>query len=219
MKDYLFYPLLRSQAFTRLGKNLREKAGKKRGKQLTTFIAMFILWFSVGIWHGGEWKYVIGSGLLHWSYIVLGELAEPIFDELWKKAGINPQNRIFNGFRVARTFLLVTFGLVFFRAESVAAALQILKSMLTVWNPMVLFSGTLFTIGLDWVEFTIAIVSLMIFITISVLQERVGNVRDWIAVRKLPIRWIIWYALLFYTILLGYYGPGYSAAEFIYQGF
>ena len=37
--------------------------------------------------------------------------------------------------------------------------------------------------------------------------------------KVLPVRWIIWFALLFYTILLGEYGPGYSAAEFIYQGF
>ena len=43
--------------------------------------------------------------------------------------------------------------------------------------------------------------------------------REAIARRKLPVRWLIFYALLFYTILLGYYGPGYSAAEFIYQGF
>ncbi len=219
MKDYVFYPLLRSAVFTKLGKFLKKKWGKKRGKQLTTFCAMFILWFSVGIWHGGEWKYVLGSGLIHWSYIVIGELTEPIFTRFWNKCGMDPQNKFFNAVRMVRTFLLVTFGLIFFRAESVAAAVQILKSMFTVWNPMVLFSGTLFTFGLDWVEFVVAAVSLMIFITISVLQEQKGSVRDLIAAKKLPVRWILWYALLFYTILLGYYGPGYSAAEFIYQGF
>ncbi len=219
MKDYVFYPLLRTNLFTRVGKKMREKLGKKRGKQVTTFCAMFLLWFTVGIWHGGEWKYVLGSGLFHWCYIVLGELAEPVFKNWMEKRGLNPRNKILNGLRMVRTFLLVDLAFVFFRAENVKVGLGIWKSMFTVWNPMVFFSGTLFTIGLDWVEFIIATVSLSIFITVSVLQERKGSVRDLIAAKKLPVRWLLWYALLFYTILLGYYGPGYSAAEFIYQGF
>ena len=33
------------------------------------------------------------------------------------------------------------------------------------------------------------------------------------------IAYIALYALLFYVILLGKYGPGYSASEFIYQNF
>ena len=38
---------------------------------------------------------------------------------------------------------------------------------------------------------------------------------------KKPIwlRWIALYALLYYVIVQGKYGPGYSASEFIYQNF
>ena len=50
------------------------------------------------------------------------------------------------------------------------------------------------------------------------MQEK-GSVRERIGKKSLPVRWLIWYALLFYVILLGNYGPDYSAAEFIYQGF
>ena len=71
MKEYIFYPVLRSSFLTALSKKMRKKLGKKRGKQITTFAGMFILWFAVGIWHGGDWKYIIGSGLLHWLYICL----------------------------------------------------------------------------------------------------------------------------------------------------
>ena len=62
------------------------------------------------------------------------------------------------------------------------------------------------------------IVSLLILLTVSLLQQK-GSVREMIDRKVLPVRWLIWFALLFYTILLGEYGPGYSAAEFIYQGF
>lgn len=218
-KEYVFYPLLRSNLFMKLAKNLKKKFGKKRGKQLTTFLAMFLLWFAVGIWHGGDWKFVIGSGLLHWLYIVAGELLEPVGAWIFEKTGIKGQGKAMNAFRVVRTFFLVNIGFVFFRADSLWDALHILRASIQVWNLRMLFSSQLFTLGLDWIEFVIAVVSLLILLVVSWLKNRGVLIQEKIAQKKLPVRWAIWYALLFYTILLGYYGPGYSAAEFIYQGF
>lgn len=218
MKEYVFYPLLRTNGFTKLGKRMRERFGKKRGKQMTTFMAMFILWFAVGIWHGGDWKYVIGSGLLHWFYIVSGELLTPFGNKLMERLRINPGSKGMELFRILRTFFLVNIGFVFFRASSLTEALGLLRGAVSVWNIGRLFDGSIFTLGLDFIEFTIAVVSLLILLIISIMQQK-GSVREVIEKKKLPIRWVIWYALLFYTILLGYYGPGYSAAEFIYQGF
>lgn len=219
MKEYVFYPLLRTNLFGTLSQKMRSKFGKKRGKQLTTFLAMFILWFTVGAWHGGNWKYIIGSGLLHWSYIVFGELLEPLFGKVLSLLHIAKDTKSLKLLRMLRTFFLVNIGFVFFRAESVSAAWAMLRSGIKNINFGVVFSGTFFTMGLDWVEMTIAIVSLVILFVVSILQERGIKIRESIAKKKLPLRWCIWYALLFYTILLGYYGPEYSAAEFIYQGF
>ncbi len=218
MKEYVFYPLLRSAVFTNLGKRLRAKFGKKKGKQLNAFAGMFLLWFAVGIWHGGDWKYVIGSGLLHWFYIVCGELLEPWYAKGMAKLHIDPKARWMDGLRILRTFFLANIGFVFFRAADVGAAWEMLGEAVTVFNPGVLVDGSLFTLGLDWIEFTVALVSLLILLVVSLLQEK-GSLRERIGGKCLPVRWAIWYALLFYVILLGYYGPGYSAAEFIYQGF
>ena len=218
MREYVFYPLLRTQVFSKLGRKCKEKFGKKRGKQLTTFAAMFILWFTVGIWHGGDWKFVIGSGLLHWFYIVMGELLNPVYGRIMQKCRINSDGWFVNGWRVLRTFLLANIGFVFFRADSTAAACHMLASAFCVGNIGVLFDGSLFLLGLDFIEFTIAAVSLLILFAVSLLQQKEG-VRERIARKNIVIRWGIWYALLFYVILLGYYGPGYSAVEFIYQGF
>ena len=218
MKDYIFYPLLRSSFFAKFGKKMRSRFGKKRGKQLTTFAGMFLLWFTVGVWHGGDWKYVIGSGLLHWFYIVCGELLEPWFGKGMRKLHIDPQAWWVNAFRVLRTFFLVNIGFVFFRASSVGDAWRMLKAAVSVFNPMELVNGGLFGLGLDWIEFSIAAVSLLLLLLVSLLQGK-GSVRERISKKRLPVRWLIWYMLLFYVILLGYYGPGFSAAEFIYQGF
>ena len=219
MKNYVFYPLLRSGLFTKLSKDLKKTFGKKAGKQITTFAAMFVLWFTVGIWHGPDWKFILGSGLIHWFYIVLGEVCEPVSKKVCEILHIRRNGKGFGRFQIVRTFFLVTLAFLFFRADSVGTAVYMLKSMFSTWNPGVVFGGTFFTMGLDWVEMTIAIVSLIILLVISILQGKGIKIRESISQKSLPVRWMIWYALLFYTILLGYYGPGYSAAEFIYQGF
>lgn len=219
MKEYVFYPLLRTGLFTKLGKSFKKKFGKKAGKQLTTFLAMFILWLTVGIWHGGDWKFVIGSGLLHWFYIVTGELITPLAERFFAKTGIRRDAKAVNVFRMLRTFFLVNVGFVFFRAETVGAAFRMLKLSVSTEPLQIPFDKGILGLGLDWIELTITAVSLVILLVVSILQNRGTRIREAIAAKCLPVRWMIWYALLFYTILLGYYGPGYSAAEFIYQGF
>ena len=93
--------------------------------------------------------------------------------------------------------------------------------------------GSLLGLGLDFIEWGILIVSMAILITVSALdykiekkneslkagEEPAGSVRDYIFSRPIALRWCIIIALLFYCILLANYGPGYSAAEFIYKDF
>ena len=218
MKDYVFYPLLRSRLFTNLNQSLKKKCGKKRGKQYATFAAMFILWLTVGIWHGGDWKFVIGSGLLHWFYIVMEELLTPPFARLNERLHLSAEGWVLNGIRILRTFFLVCIGDLFFRAASVGDALAMLRGAVRVWNPQVLWDGSLLQLGLDGIETVVTVVSLLLLWAVS-LRQRKEPVRESIAKRPLPLRWMLWYMLLFAVILLGYYGPGYSASEFIYQGF
>lgn len=218
MKDYVFYPLLRSKLFTNLNQSFKKKFGKKRGKQYATFMAMFVLWLTVGVWHGGDWKFVIGSGLLHWFYIVMEELLAPPCARLNERLRLSGDGRFLNGVRVLRTFLLVCIGDLFFRADSLGDAFAMLKNAVCVWNPQILWDGSMLQLGLDGVETAVAVLSLFLLWAVS-RRQRKEPVRESIAGKPLPVRWILWYALLFAVILLGYYGPGYSATEFIYQGF
>jgi len=227
MKEYVFYRVLRTGAYSKLQKKFKDKFGKKRGKQLATFVAMFILWLVVGLWHGGNMTYVIGSGLLHWFYIVMEELLEPVFTNLWKKKNIDVHAKWLERTRIARTFILVNIGNAFFRSASVKSAIVMFGYGFSKSMSKDFFSGGVFNLGLNWIECGIAVASLIILLVVSLLQEKIDNggyaavtcVRDLIATKPVVLRFIIWFALLFYVILLGQYGPGYSAAEFIYQGF
>ena len=218
LKNYIFYPLLRTRFFMELPKKLKPRYGKKAAKQITTFAAMFILWFAIGLWHGGAWKYIIGSGLLHWFYIVMGEVLEPVWKKMRAFFHVKVESRGFIVFQRVRTFLLASSGFLFFNSGGMRKAFAMYWSMFTTWNPQVLWNGSLLQLGLDAVDLVIAIVSLGILFVVSCMQQK-ESVREWLAGRHLVIRWILLYALLFYVILLGNYGPGYSAAEFIYAGF
>ena len=218
MKDYVFYPVLRTRFFTDLNKSWRERFGRKKGKQYATFAAMFLLWLTVGIWHGGDWKFVIGSGLLHWVYIVSEELLAPVCGQIMNKLHIDPEGRGIGLLRNLRTFLLVCIGDLFFRAASVKDAFAMLGEAVSVWNLSILWNGSLLELGLEWEELVVVLCALLLLYGGSLAQQK-GSIRDRIGARALPIRWILWYALLFGVILFGCYGPGYSAGEFIYQGF
>ena len=105
------------------------------------------------------------------------------------------------------------------------SACAMLRLGVSRWNPQVLVNGSLLSLGLDWEDMVILAFSVLVLFLVdllSVLPDRRGNVmcvRDRIAERKLPVRWLIWLCLLFFVIIFGEYGPGYSSAAFIYQGF
>ena len=54
--------------------------------------------------------------------------------------------------------------------------------------------------------------------TVSLLQ-RSGSVRDRIAAKPYPVRFLVWYGLFLAVLLAGAYGIGYDASQFIYNQF
>ena len=218
LKDYVFYPLLRTNFFMELPGKLKPRYGKKTAKKITTFSAMFILWATVGLWHGGAWKYIIGSGILQWIYIVFGELLEPVWIKLRNLFRVKKETKWFAVFQMIRTFLLMSFAFLFFNADSFTTGLTMCGSILTTWNPEILWNGSLLQLGLELKDWIILVISLLLLWMVSLMQKK-SSVRDWLAGKNIVIRWALLYMLLFWVILMGNYGPGYNAAEFIYQGF
>lgn len=216
-KDYLFYPILKSDLFVHMGDSARKRFGKKRGKKIPVYFGMFILWFFVGFWHGGAWKYIFGSGLLHWFYIVSGQILEPFFKKLIKMFSINTDHVLYHLFQTVRTFCLVCIGFIFFRAASLTEGFMILIKTLNIKSGIHLHANIL-QLGLDLYDIAVLLITLIILFIISLLHQKY-KVREIIAKAYLPIRWLIYYLLLYSTIILGQYGPGFNASEFIYKNF
>lgn len=222
-KDYVLYPLLKSKWMIRLNKYARSKLGKKKGRLLVTSAGMIAPWFVIGVWHG-EWKFVVGVSLWYWCISVLAEICTPLFQKIISALKINTQSFGWKLFQMVRTYVIYCIGSVFFRAgviqgfsclkQAFLALVHIKTTLLQVFDLRGIFTEEFLRI--DWTIIVVMIVALFI---VGVLREKHGYAREWINRRSLIVRWGIWFALIFLIVIYGKYGPGYNAADFIYQGF
>ncbi len=221
-KDYVLYPLLKSKVMIEFAKIAKKKFGKKMGKFVATAVGMFVLWMIMGLWHGA-FKYVIGVSLWYWILLMLGELCSPGLKKLSEILHIK-ENFSWHLFQSARTYLIYAIGAVFFRAPSIGVGLQFVIELKQIFsqetcNPWILFDGSILGLGIHAWDLNICIIAVVFLIIAGILRERYGHARDWLAEQNWVFRWGIWLMLGATVLIFGKYGPGYSAAEFIYQGF
>lgn len=219
VKNYVFYPVLKSDALQRFGRMTKRTCGKRLGKKLPVWVGLFFTWFVIGFWHGGAWHYVIGVGMWMWFVIVLGEATEPYTKRASEFLGINTECFSYRLFESVRTFLLYAFGNGFFRAQSLTWGIDFYRAGLE-WNPWIFFDGSLFKLGLTDSDWHVLIVSFLLLALSAVVRIQTGgDVRAWIARQNLVFRWTLWLALLFFVLTFGMYGPSYDLSAFIYFKF
>lgn len=216
-KDYIFYPLQKSSFFDRIRTSSVHHLGKKKGRKVPMYLAMFLMWFCVGFWHGGLLKYIIGSGLLHFCYIFIEQEGAPLWKRINSALHINTESGGHIAFQRIRTYLLVCSGFIFFRADSFGTAIDMYRAV-TTWNPAVFSMTGILGLGLDIYDITVLILAIILLCYIEHLQQN-GSVRTMIAGQAIGVRWIIFLALLFAVLILGEYGSGFSAESFIYAQF
>jgi len=217
-RDYIMYPILNSKLWKKLTTWMKDHLGKKASRKLSSYLAMLIVWFFIGLWHGGAWKYVIGSGLWFWLWIVIEQICEPGLKKLTDKLGINTSTFSCTMLNRVRVFVTISVGDMFFRIESIGRTLRIWKAGLSEWNPYILFDGAMYKLGLSDKDVRLTVVALLALLVVSMLQQK-GSVRDMIAKQNLVFRWALCLLLLFTVAILGQYGPGYDAQAFLYQAF
>lgn len=218
MRDYIFYPVLRTGALRKLTNWVKGCFGKKAARQIPSYLGMLCVWLLMGLWHGGAWKYVLGQGIWFWLLIVLGQVFDPLFKKAIRLLCINTDCFSWRLFQSLRVFVLVCIGNMFFWLDGLRTTLRTMKAGLSCWNPEIFFDGSLLKLGLDGANFGAVVISLGILLIVSALQEK-GSVREMLAQQNLVFRWIILLGLIFGIILLGMYGPGYDAQSFIYERF
>lgn len=219
MKDYVFYPLSLSKISGSIGKKTRKIFGNNVGKKIPSFIAMFIVYFLVGFWHGPEWKY-IAYGIWNGIFIMSGILLEEFYSNTKKKLGIQEERYSWKAFQTFRTIVLCSVGRFFSRADNLLAAFLMIASTLKGFsNIAFLVDRTLINLGLDTADWVVLCIMLLIMLGVDTAHEKGIKIRQAIAEQGIVFRWLIYYAAIFAVIIFGMYGSGYDSASFIYQQF
>ena len=219
MKDYVFYPLSLSKVFGNIGKKARNVLGNNIGKKIPSFIAMFVVYFLVGFWHGPEWKYII-YGVWNGIFIMSGILLEDVYSSARKRMRVKEESFSWNFFRMVRTFILCSIGRFFSRADTAKAAFFMIgASFKEVRNIAFFVDKTLIGLGLQTSDWILLCIMIMILIGVDIAHEKGIQIRQAISEQGVLFRWIVYYVAIFAVLILGMYGPGYDSAAFIYQKF
>ncbi|MBE9461011.1 MBOAT family O-acyltransferase [Dyadobacter subterraneus] len=109
-RDYVYIPL----------------GGNRRAKSRVYFNTMVVFLLS-GLWHGADWKFIIW-GCVHGIYLILAQIfnTHTIFRRAHVGKGGPLPVRLFH---ILWTFLLVAFAWIFFRANSVSEAFEIIHKI------------------------------------------------------------------------------------------
>ncbi|WP_081671254.1 MBOAT family O-acyltransferase [Butyrivibrio sp. XBB1001] len=215
VKDYIYYPFLRSRFIKNISKKTKRKFGKKFSKNLSLILAMLVTWVSVGFWHGGAWKYIIGSGLLHGFFICFSELTKDYWAMLYKKIGFNTENPVYIWFQRIRTFVLICIGFVFFRSVDVPSSLDYLKRMIMINDFSMISDGSLFMIGTNMAGLIIFALALIMLIVSDNLTYRYDDPRVWLNNKSVIFRYAFYWALVVMIVL----SLNLSTEEFLYMQF
>ena len=132
-KNYVFYPVLRTDLCMGIRKKMKQKKNKYLMNVLPTVIGLFCVWTLIGLWHGFDWNYLIydwSCGLI----IIFSELMKPVYDKINKSNTKIFSSKVFDIFRVIRTFILVTVTFIIFRADTLNSSFTIIKNIFGPFN-------------------------------------------------------------------------------------
>lgn len=141
LRDYLYIPL----------------GGNRKGK-LRTNVNLMVTMLIGGLWHGASWLFVIWGGL-HGSFLIIERLIKESrlsTYNFWKKSIVRVGLSLI-------TFGLVCFAWVFFRADTLTQAFDIVSAMMPgglfspeseIWLPRIdyitVLVATVFFLGFHW---------------------------------------------------------------------
>ena len=218
MRDYLFYPLSLSRRFGKFGKSMRKVFGVRTGKMIPSLIATFIVFFTIGIWHGGAWKYII-FGLWNGLLLSFAMFAEPLFSKMRKALNIKEKSKFWHGFRITRTLLVVGAGRILTKANNTSEALIMLKNIFTSPKGAQVLEGALLSFGLTVRDYLIMAGAFILLIFADIIEENGVPARHFIEKRPPAVQVFVMIAALFVLIYCGAYREGYINAQFLYGRF
>lgn len=220
LRNYLFYPLSISKAFLNWGRHAKQHLGNHIGKILPTAVASLITFLVIGIWHGASWKYV-AFGFWNGMVILVSTLLQPVSDKVVAGLHIERKSAWYQVFSMLRTFVVVLIGYYFDIADGFRAAMGMMaKSVTDLHLSQLRPSAVLEALPLTKYDWAVLLFGTVVIFVASVIQERSQRtIREILDEKCLALRWVVLLGGIFAVVLMGVYGPGVQASEFVYMQF
>jgi len=218
-RDYIFYPVLRSDGIKKLRKSLKKSGHKYWSNMLPTIIASYVIWLVSGFWHGADWAFVLW-GLITGTFLVIEETIGKAWGDFNRAHHVPIDHPISKAFRKIFVVLFYAFTMIFFRAANIGLAKQYLHQMFTQirwpeggWH----YLGYM---GMDLVEYKVIFASILLLFVVDLFLY-FKDIRIDALVNKLPliIRWGVIIILFTLVWVYGMYGPEFNSEAFIYFQF
>ena len=180
-------------------------------------LALMITFVLCGLWHGPTWNFLV-FGFLFGVALCYELLTKKIWKKIWKRS----PKFVATIVSIFCTFSFVCFAFIFFRANSMADALYIIKSigdLLTTvmfrWHDLQGYHW----MGYYQLEHPLRMI-MVNFLWIAFLEgaywlAQKRNVNVWISSRPWYVRWGVYYSILAVIIFCGYF----EESRFIYFQF
>ncbi len=200
LRDYIYIPL----------------GGSKKGL-IRKYLNIFAIFIASAIWHGNGLKYMI------WG--VTNGFFE-MFEDLWdRKFRPKEKGRLSTGFSfkrilgIIRTYLMFTFGVIFFRSLSLRDALIILKRLVFDHYLIDTYKYGHFLSGYDRGRFILLVAEMLILLVVDIIREKGTDIVGAVNGARPLVRRCV-YLLLCIALILGvYHDWGISSSTFIYANF
>ena len=200
-KDYLYIPL----------------GGSRKGKVRKQINKMIVFLVS-GLWHGAQMSFVVW-GALNGLYQVLGDALKPIRDKAVSLLHLNRESIGHKMLQRLITFVLICFSWIFFRANGITEAINVLRNMFTVNNPWILVDNSLYSCGLDQKNFSCLLISIVILLFADFLKYKNIQICPVIQKQDYWVCWLVIAASIVVILVFGIWGPAYDASNFVYFQF
>lgn len=173
LKDYLYKPLI-------------AKFG------LNKIVAVLIVFFFNGLWHGANWTFVVW-GLLCGVLMIIEVGTQPFRYAVLRKLGISLQNPVLRFVTWLTIFLSITTTLVFFRSPNILHALLYIKNMFSL-------NSTFVNVTYDRTELWL---SMVLILLVQIIHYFKGNddIPELVLNRKPVLRWGFYIAFIFMIVL------------------
>ena len=102
-RKYIFFTVGTSRLAKKISKNVKGDTGDK----LVSTIALLVIWTTIGAWHGLNLNYVLW-GLASGIIMIISVWLEDFYAKCREKLHIKDESKLFNLFRMVRTFALVS---------------------------------------------------------------------------------------------------------------